>query len=873
MANPIHPFIQRFLFDTKTLQLQFEQTEKSKDIGRLDAMRKTALYFETMGGMILSTQFHTDYEIELVNLEVAKLMSIEIDLKGRIQVLTQSAKAISLDKTLSTTPSSTLKILTELVDIIFKKETREKTAHLFYLLDIETREKICKNLWRIKGCPTPESKIPSIKAIAHPNFGVESFLDGERRCASYPHEKALAVQLCITPSLLLQQSIQFIQSDKSEKALPLLRILPQKIQEIIFKRLSDYEEYDPDVFLALIIDPGVSLDSKVRAISDVNETALQSELDNEAAIEKTLKELSGLDSFFPIIAIDEIVDIWHENAEKFVGILETSPFVRSSMQSPKKILEDYHKRYPSLLHSRLFFLLNPAAFIKQVEPLLDKKLFNDIESSEVASATASAFSRTLGRVIQVISGGSLNVRTGTIDGTFTRMPSPKIKEASAGTGECSRSAIEPETEPNSPWVIVHSMAAKKPLIEVSQSKRISFDAAPVRLGTTDKKITAQTPYYISIIKKVLEARTLAPSPDDGLRLHAISPQKTIIALQPKLLRNCPEELRDLVTQVIMLDCHVTEYITGQSIFHGDLSPYHIESISWELQKIIVYLDKSIDTLKTHESTTDVRDVIDILTIKQNALVNTFINLFNYTSARTLSYEEEILRRLPNRRYERPLIDSRINRHREDLKLLEHIDPISPMIAKLKERIKELEKYKLECPTSPSELEGELFIEMYEENLLLANFWLDPLTIERLMRISGVYERMYVIKQLKKDTSRIQDGILEAEAFLSNMANGEIKMAFLIEIQALKDQLLQVERITPKYTKASILAKRDFQRKFFSTLPSRSIDCTLLDRIKKGNLENAVKFEENLFNDRFNFPDCYNAARELLIETEALMRTC
>jgi len=596
----------------------------------------------------------------------------------------------------------------------------------------------------------------------------------------------------------------------------------------------------------------------------VNDTALQSELDIEAAIEKTIKELSALDSFFPIIAIDEIVAIWHENAEKFVGILETSPFVRSSMESPSEILEDYHKRYPSLLHSRLFYLLIPSAFIKQVEPLLDKKLFKDIGSSEVASATGRAFSRTLDHVIQVISSGSLTLRNGTIDGTFTRMPSPKINESSAGTGECSDSDPELETDDNPSWVLVDPTGAK--------SNLISFDDHREGFSATDKKITEQPSHYINIIKKVLEARTVAPSPDDGLRLHAISPKKTIIALQPKLLRNCPEELSDLVTQVIMLDCHVTEYITGESIFNGDLSPYHIESILWELQNIIVYLDKSIYTLKTHESTTDVRDLVDILNVKQNALVNTYIKLFNYTSARTLSYEEEILGRLPNRRYERPLIDSRINRHREDLKLLEHIDPISPMLAKLKERIKELEKYKLECPTSPSELEGELFIEMYEENLLLANFWLNPLTIERLMRISGVYERMYVIKQLKKDTSRIRDGILKAEAFLSGMANGEIKRAFLIEIQAVKDQLLQLEHITPKYTKASILAKRDFQREFFSKIPPRSIDYTLLHRIKEKNLENAVKFEKNLFKNRLKFPECYNAARELVIETQALMRT-
>ncbi|MCX6989561.1 MAG: hypothetical protein NTX49_00615 [Chlamydiae bacterium] len=937
MSNSVSSQFSRYVTDVYELQEKFQGISSIKDLPILQKMQKLAAKLQDIGSLFAESKDIDESEQELTLDTLGIVMSIEGELASRIEVLLQTAQP-------APPPLSTsLEILGAMACALSSERDPSEIKALYDHLPPKTQEKICENLWRVMRSLGPKC------TVSAQDFGRESLFGTEPRYVLSPLQKRLAVELCMTPSVILEKGMHLIYSGEESKLLDLFNLIPKKIQERVFRKLwesmertTPYAGYNgSDDFSKAIKDKKIRIDIKIGIFLELNEAVTQSERDVNSLVERAQNEFLAIDDLYPEISLPYISMtknlLVHDVARDLLEILDSEAFIGSTKDSLQEILADYHVRYPALLHSRILFIFHPMAFRADVEPLVDNKKFATREPSMVATATASAASRALGGSITVRGGGGGTFRDVLIDGTFMMMPPPPVIEQSlveqgaAGTGECpdSKKVLTAGLDPS--WVVVGrslnptrrskrgDSSPFRPLFgatALKYSRRIGetfpWDSNIAR-GSTNLQCSvpntgssvqpvAQAPIVpgsagtgesptMKRSKRVISAldaadaggavlpatrvHEIAPSIDDALRMLRIPHRDSMIAINPEILRSCPEELRQLVAQAVIIDWKATSFIASQTLFSVELPTYHIDRVLWGLESHIEELQKFIGTLERNYKARVIRDVIEILKVKEKNLSDTYRNLLNYALARTLHSDDEVFGRLPHRLYERALLLSRLNLHLENVKYLRSKNPISGMILKLQEKMRDLEKWLAEIPSCTSQIEllqEDLFIEVYQNNLLLANFWLHGLTIHRLMETSGTYERDALARYLHEDISRIERVIKEAKSHVLPMHQGDKKEAFNREIYTLEEQLSQAKKISDQIMRISILGLRDSNGNLFNVIFSSSIDKNLAEAIKHQCFEIAQKTEQSCLESLSVFPASYDAAQVCLYEILASMRT-
>ena len=614
----------------------------------------------------------------------------------------------------------------------------------------------------------------------------------------------------LSPSYNIKWCISLIAAGQLQQAIANLNLLPERIKESIVNACSR-SRYRPatdtgkEVTLSEIFKSYlIPYTEKIKFLQDAVEFAERIEFAVNGVKELAEHQISEIEDQTSEISPEDVQiiknallrDLVHDVARRLVGILDYKPFVESSKEGIPEIIQDYYERYPSLLHSKVLVSFYPTALGGDVQPLVNS-----------AEALDSSY---------VMVDGDLN---------FDAVPSGVTHPSSSLPPLAKRAILERSEKAGDNHT---TKGAVLPGSELSEFSTECLET--LRKSTEDMQAT-----IAAFTTPVAASDDEGLSIDDRLRMLRISPRESMIAMSPPILKKCPEELRAIVAEAIMKDFEFIPMITNDTLLLSDLSTHELDRIVWDLDDGIKDLQEFIAVLEENPEARELRDVIEILKVKQKYLSNIYLNLLSHAIALKVHDDPKVFGRMPYRFFERGVVISRINLHTENLQLLQKKDPQSLMIPKLNDTIKELEKFLGELPPYKSQdemLQDASIADVYSSNLLLADLWLGSRSIQTLKP----HARMAVIAHLDDDTIKVLGVIKEAETRLPSMPSGQKKDAFETDIQILKEQLDLVKGNYDQIMRVGILGIKDENRKLFDAIPSSSIDGAVVHEIKKRSLE-------------------------------------
>jgi uncharacterized protein (TIGR02452 family) len=300
-------------------------------------------------------------------------------------------------------PSAPSSVEVQLATISFLLRTGDEKGALalFQTLDPTFQGKIFGKLWEIAGRPTYDSADARLRAMAHHDFGKVSFLGTEKRCETSQHMRALAVELCLTPSLVIKEIQDASSRGDLAEVTRLFKLLPPKLQgtlcgkmwEVMGKPMGIHHDYGRVAFLGL---EGISAPNAKRAEaaallvaeSETLEAALATEIEKvrSAFTQIDAGSYNGKSYSRGQEKYDGKKEVVHGFAETLVGLLVGGAFSRVPEPADKltsTVVSQYCERYPAITPYLLLF--SPKANETLSAHLIESSARKD-ESSGSASA-------------------------------------------------------------------------------------------------------------------------------------------------------------------------------------------------------------------------------------------------------------------------------------------------------------------------------------------------------------------------------------------------------------------------------------------------------------------------------------------------------
>jgi hypothetical protein len=310
-------------------------------------------------------------------------------------------------------------------------------------------------------------------------------------------------------------------------------------------------------------------------------------------------------------------------------------------------------------------------------------------------------------------------------------------------------------------------------------------------------------------------------------------------VSPFLLKACPENLKNLVADAILLDWKVCSLINSETLLNASLGTYEVDRVVWGLKEVIDQIDDLIssiqDTLPSCLYQPPLLELQTLLLQRKEILSHLYSQAIEKGSLLTIRNNTSLIN-LVDKNFKQSFVDKRIALHEKNLTYIQQTMQITNPTIELE--ITTLKRYRdqLLSPIASCEINNS-FYSLYTKNHLFKQFLLNPNLLSFLKQLPS-YERDMHILQLSSDLEVTHSILAKALEFLQTTVfpNETIRDCYFREYTKLQKNHHRLQVQLDLFYDVSAQGTFENDQQIAAYLQQMELDPALDHLIRKGRVQ-------------------------------------